>query len=89
MAVQLRVQEVAQARKITKAELSRRTGLGTTTIHELWHNKRGENVRVGTLISVASVLEVEWHSLVEITKDAPAFNDFGAGIEKTPVLALS
>jgi DNA-binding Xre family transcriptional regulator len=67
MSIRLRVKELAEKRGITKAELSRRSGLGTTTIHQLWNadEARARAVRIETLISVASAIGVKWGDLVD------------------------
>lgn len=67
MGVRLKVREYAEQRDINQAQLARRSGLGTNTVYELWRNIRSENVRVGTLVRVASVLNVPWCDLVEVT----------------------
>jgi DNA-binding Xre family transcriptional regulator len=63
--IRLKIKEVAEAQGINKARLSRITGLGTTTVHELWENIRAENVRIGTLSRIGRKLGVPASALYE------------------------
>lgn len=61
--VRLRVKEVAEARGITKARLSRLTDLGISTINDLWVESR--DPRLSTLAKVARALGVRVADLYE------------------------
>jgi transcriptional regulator with XRE-family HTH domain len=72
MGIRLKVREYAERAGVNQAQLARRADMGTNTVYELWRNIRAENVRIGTIVRVASVLGVSWCDLVEVTEDSEA-----------------
>jgi transcriptional regulator with XRE-family HTH domain len=65
--MRLLVKELAEQRGITKAALARMSGLGTTTIYQLWNadEARAQSVQISTLVAVAHAIGVEWRDLVD------------------------
>lgn len=83
--VKLKVREIAEARGINKAKLSRRSDLGLTTINEIWDGTR-QDVRISTLEAIARVLGVKVVDLIEEAEEDQ--NSIAADDQiETPVLA--
>lgn len=61
--VRIRVKELAEARGITKAKLSRLSDLGVSTVNDLWDESR--DPRFSTLVKVARALGVKVADLYE------------------------
>ncbi len=68
MRIRLKVKEVASAKKVTAAKLSRQADLNYTTVLALF-NKPDRDVSILTLEKVAHVLGVPVTSLYEVLPD--------------------
>lgn len=66
--IHLRVKEVAQARKIEAARLSRMSDLNYATVLALF-NKPDRDVSILTLEKIARALRVDIHELYEVLSD--------------------
>ena len=68
MRVKLKIREVAQAKGITMAKLSRRADLGYNTVVSAWNNP-DRDITVSTLVKLAAALKVEVTDLFEVIPD--------------------
>lgn len=65
--IRLRVRELAEARKITRTQLSRRAEVNYDTINGIWQNPQ-RAVSLAVLVRIARVLDV---AVTDLYEDIP------------------
>jgi transcriptional regulator with XRE-family HTH domain len=68
--VRLRVREIAQEKRLTISELSRRAGLNIGTVRRVWNDPH-HDVSMHVLEKLAGALEVRLTALIDDTPDVP------------------
>lgn len=66
--IRLRVKEIAEVRGFNQSSLARETGLGFTTIKQLFRDAQ-HNVSIGVLEKIAKAMSVSIHDLIEELPD--------------------
>lgn len=68
--IRLRIKEIAEAKGFNQSSLARETGLGFTTIKQLFRNAE-HNASIVVLEKIAKAMDVSIHDLIEELPDEP------------------
>jgi transcriptional regulator with XRE-family HTH domain len=68
--IRLKVKEVAQARGMSQARLSRRSDVDIKTLRRIYQDATSANITLGTLNKLAYALRVDARDLIEYERDA-------------------